>query len=70
MWQELRDEKPELFARAVYMEQVVNERRAMLGKDQVYLSRRCKPLPMATSDHVQLSLFEEDDMCESGYCFV
>ena len=70
MWQELRDEKPELFAKAVHLEQVVNERRAMLGKDQVYLSRRCKPLPMATSDHVQLSLFEEDDMCESGYCFV
>ena len=39
--------------------------------DRVYLSRRCKPLPMATSDHVQLSIPEfEDDICESGYCFV
>jgi 3'-phosphoadenosine 5'-phosphosulfate sulfotransferase (PAPS reductase)/FAD synthetase len=40
------------------------------GTNQVFLSRRCKPLPMATSDHVQLSLFEDGDSCESGYCFV
>ena len=41
---------------------------SLIGKDEVYLSRKCKPLPMATSDHVQLSLLE--DICESGYCFV
>ena len=71
MWQELRDEKPDPFAKAVHLEEVINARRVMLGKDQVYLSRKCKPLPMATSDHVQLSIPEfEDDLCESGYCFV
>lgn len=69
-WQDLRDDKPELFARAVHLEQTINDWRAMWGKGQVYLSRRCKPLPMATSDHVQLSLFEDGDSCESGYCFV
>ena len=68
-WQELRDRQPLLFARAVALEQLINERRALIGKDQVFLSRKCKPLPMATSEYVQSSLFEED-ICESGYCFV
>jgi hypothetical protein len=69
-WQALRDMQPVLFARAVALERLINERRAVIGKDQVFLSRKCKPLPMATSEYVQSSFLEEDDMCESGYCFV
>jgi hypothetical protein len=71
-WQDLRDTKPELFEKAVHLESVINERRARWGKDQVFLARKCKPLPMATSDHVQLSIpeFEDGDSCESGYCYM
>lgn len=68
-WQDLRDDKPVLFNRAVALEQLINERRGALGKDQVYLSRKCKPLPMATSQYQQDDMFE-DDACESGYCMV
>jgi hypothetical protein len=68
-WQALRQTQPVLFDRAVALEQLINERRAVIGKDQVYLSRKCKPLPMATTEYVQSS-FLEDDVCESGYCFV
>ncbi len=68
-WQALRDEAPGLFQRAVELEQLINERRATLGKDAVFLSRKCKPLPMATSEYQQFDMFE-DDACESGYCMV
>lgn len=69
-WQDLRDRQPELFAQAVALERLINERRAMLGRDSVYLSRKCKPLLQATSEYLQPSLFDEDEqMCESGYCF-
>ena len=68
-WQALRDTRPELFEQAVALERFINERRVVIGKDQVFLSRKCKPLPMATSEYLQSSLFE-DDICESGYCFV
>lgn len=69
-WQDLREKQPVLFERAVALETLINERRAGLGKDQVYLSRACKPLPMATTQYVQSSLLDDDQVCESGYCFV
>lgn len=69
-WQALRETQPALFARAVALERLINERRAVIGKDQVYLSRKCKPLPMATTEYVQSSFLETDDVCESCYCFV
>jgi len=69
-WQDLRTNKPVLFDKAVNLEDTINERRAMLGKDRVYLSSKLKPLTRVTTDHIQLSLLEHDDMCESGYCFV
>ncbi|HJT56420.1 MAG TPA: hypothetical protein VJ761_07995 [Ktedonobacteraceae bacterium] len=69
-WQALREHQPVLFERAVALERLINERRAMIGKDQVFLSRKCKPLPMATTEYVQSSFLEEEDLCESGYCFV
>ena len=69
-WQDLRETRPLLFERTVVLEVLINERRASLGKDAVYLSCKCKPLPMATSEYVQSSLLEDDQVCESGYCFV
>jgi hypothetical protein len=29
-----------------------------------------KPLAMATTDHIQGNLFEDDMFCDSGYCFI
>jgi hypothetical protein len=69
-WQQLRDKQPILFAQAVALEQLINERQARLGKGQVYLSRKCKPLPLATTEYVQSSFLEDEQFCESGYCFV
>lgn len=69
VWREMRDKEPEQFQRAVELERFINERRAHLGKDQVWLSRALKPLDRAVGDASQLSLFE-DESCESGYCMV
>jgi hypothetical protein len=68
VWQEMREHQPEQFKKAVDLEQTINNRRANLGKDRVWLSRKLKPLPMATTDMHQMSF--EDDFCDSGYCFL
>jgi len=66
-WQTMKRTQPELFGRAVALEQRINEKRAAMGKDAVFLHTSCKPLEDAVAD--QMVLFEDDD-CISGYCFV
>jgi hypothetical protein len=65
-WQHMRQDEPELFARAVALEQTLNERRAMLGKDDVFLTPALIPLDQVIVDTGQ----QEFDlgMCEGGYC--
>ena len=70
----MRQQRPELFAKAVDLELILNAKRAKLGKDAIYISsvgsRRELPMDQAVPD--QLGLFaewiEEQDGCESGYC--
>jgi len=70
VWQAMRQDQPVLFQKAVELERLINERRAMLGKDQVWFHGKLQPLDKITSSYDQLSLFEEESPCESGYCFV
>jgi hypothetical protein len=73
-WVTMRQQRPELFAKAVDLELILNAKRAKLGKDAIYISsvgsRRELPMDQAVPD--QLGLFaewiEEQDGCESGYC--
>ena len=71
-WQHMRQDQHDLFSKAVALEQLINERRAKLGRDQVWLTNKLKPLDKVTTDLTQHSLFPSDeaDMCESGYCNV
>jgi hypothetical protein len=71
-WQEMRQSEPELFQKSADLETLVNERRQMLGLDPVWFTRKLKPLEQATSELRQRSMFDEedDDVCESGYCFM
>ena len=71
-WQAQRDNEPELFAKSVALERTLNERRATLGKDPMWMSDRLVPLDQATSPHRQLPMFQDEpeDSCESGYCMV
>lgn len=66
-WMRMRVEEPELFERAADLEALLNERRAMLGKDPVWLTRFRKPLREAIGHQGMLDL-EIGDACESGYC--
>lgn len=72
MWAEMRRDEPELFWRSVELERVMNERRDMLEKDHVYLTRFGKPLDEAIPEaQDQLPGFESigETGCDSGYCF-
>lgn len=69
-WEDMRRERPDLFAKAVHLEQVLNDRRAALGKDPVWLTRFAKPLEEAIASRDLLPLFDETaGECDSGYCW-
>jgi hypothetical protein len=66
-WNEMLRNEPELFSRAVDLEQRINHKRSAIGRDVVTFHRSGKPLAEAVK--LQLSLFE-DEPCDSGFCFV
>lgn len=70
-WADLARETPELFDRSVALEDTLNERRAMLGKDPVFLTRFGIPLREAIdTDQDVLPGFDDlDGSCDTGYCF-
>ncbi|HEX5120468.1 MAG TPA: phosphoadenosine phosphosulfate reductase [Pseudonocardiaceae bacterium] len=69
-WATMRVEEPELFERSCQLEDLLNQRRAMLGKDPVYLTRFNQPLRQVVPEGVQLLPFAEDGdgACDSGWC--
>lgn len=67
-WTRLKRDTPELFDRAVLLERTLNERRADLERDPVYLTRFAKPLNDVVDDS-QLDLFDVADSCPSGHCW-
>ncbi len=60
----MKDDEPVVFDQAVALEAMLNERRAKLGRDPVWLSSRLIPLDRAISGNQS----EMDINCESGYC--
>lgn len=70
-WVDLRRERPDLFDRSVELERTLNERRAMLGKDPVWLTRFARPLDEVIGEPEALlpGFDEADGECDSGWCF-
>lgn len=72
-WREMRDRRPDLFARACDLETSLSERLRSLNsarpRDAVYFTDKLVPLARAVGAAVQPSLFDEVP-CESGYCMV
>jgi len=66
-WRTMRARRPEMFKRAVELEQELIAKRQALGRDPVYLSRAGTTLDLAVSDQMA---FDEGDSCASGYCMV
>lgn len=67
-WTNLKRKTPELFQKAVHLEDTLNARRGELGKDSVYLTRFAKRLDEVVDDS-QLDLFDVEDSCPSGHCW-
>ena len=69
-WTRMKREQPELFAKAVALETMLNERRATLGRDKIYLHASLQPLERAVGDQMAFDFSESDMPCDTGYCFV
>ncbi|MFH9761345.1 phosphoadenosine phosphosulfate reductase [Streptomyces anulatus] len=69
-WHDMRRTEPDLFEKSCQLEELLNERRDVLGKDHVYLTRFGRPLREAIPDGVDLlPMFDEaDGACDSGWC--
>lgn len=68
-WRRMKRDEPELWAKSVALERLLNDRRATLGKDPVWFSGALVPLDEAISpDGDQLGFNLEGSDCESGYC--
>jgi hypothetical protein len=67
-WETMRAEEPELFDRSCQLEDLLNQRRAELGKDPVYLTRFNRPLRTVVDPGVQLLPLADDGGCDSGWC--
>lgn len=67
-WRRLKRETPDLFDKSVLLEETLSARRAMLGKDAVFLTRHGIPLAQVFINDDQQT-FDGMDGCDSGYCF-
>jgi hypothetical protein len=70
-WADLARESPDLFAKSCELEDTLNRRRTMLGKDPVFLTRFAIPLREAidTDQPLLPGMDEADGACDSGYCW-
>lgn len=68
-WRRQRRDEPELFQRSIQLEATLNERRAMLGRDAAYLTRRGRPLAYVVAEDLSVQdQGEQDPGCDSGWC--
>ncbi|GHJ43305.1 hypothetical protein Cs7R123_06470 [Catellatospora sp. TT07R-123] len=72
VWSQMRRDRPHLFERACGLENLLNDRRATLGKDKVWLTRFNRPLallPAAQDTLPGLDASEDGGLCDNGACF-
>lgn len=70
VWAAMRRDEPALFEKSARLEDTLNARRQMLGKDSVYLTRFARPLVDAIAEADPLLDFGgPGETCDEGYCF-
>lgn len=71
-WMDLKQNRPDLFAKAVEVERLCNSKRTDMGRDGMFLHPALKPLNEAVSNwRPQFMPDEEEDGCaDGGYCMV
>ncbi len=72
-WQELRRDRPDLFEKAAALEDHMNARRSVAGKDPVWFTDKLIPLraaaPVAQDTLFDADYLDDDGGCDSGHCF-
>jgi 3'-phosphoadenosine 5'-phosphosulfate sulfotransferase (PAPS reductase)/FAD synthetase len=74
-WSEMRRDEPELFAKSVELEKIINEKNKASGAQPTYLTDLKKPLDEGIAE-AQDALFDVNDgifnggECDSGVCWV
>lgn len=69
-WVRMRREEPNLFQMSVDLENQLNERRVLLGKDHIYLHQSARPLAQVVGDQMAFAYEEDDRTCDTGHCFI
>lgn len=73
-WAEMRRDEPDLFEKSVLLEKTINERKAMLGRDPIWMTRFGKPLDEAIGVAQDMLPGFDDGIgetgCDEGVCFV
>lgn len=64
-WRALKRDTPDLWEKSCHLEDTLNERRVLLGKDPVFLTRHGIPLRDTLDDQLA---FDGMDGCDSGWC--
>jgi hypothetical protein len=67
-WRRLARNKPDLFAKAVDLEERMRERRRSLGRDEMFLTGTGRPLDKVAADDGQME-FDLEGGCSTGHCF-
>lgn len=67
----MRRDRPDLFRRACELENVLNQRRAELHRDPVWLTRFNRPLTAVSQAQQMLPGLDttDDAGCDNGACF-
>lgn len=69
-WIEMKRDSPDLFQAAVELEGQLNEKRAAMGRDRIYLHTSLTPLAQAVGDQLPLFSDEAWASCDAGVCMV
>lgn len=68
-WQDMARDEPDLFERSAQLEELLNARRQLLGKDPVYLTRFATPLrEVFAGTEAQMLLPLDEGNCDGGWC--
>lgn len=68
-WRRMARHEPVLFAASAELERMLNDRRADLGKDRMWMTTTGRPLDEAIQDDGQIGMFDEASCDIAGHCF-
>lgn len=71
-WRRLRRNEPDLFAHAVSVERMLNDRQAAMGRQSIWMTRYAQPLDQVVADQLVMGVDDPGPAgatCDTGHCF-